>query len=146
MTDSLSPALRSERMARIRSKDTAPEMRLRQQLHRRGLRFRLHSGKLPGKPDLVFPRYKVVVFVHGCFWHRHEGCKIATTPKSNTEFWLAKFERNKNRDREVIEAIRQSGWKVIVVWECQLKPASACSTAAELAAEILGKPVSPEIR
>ena len=85
-------------MSRIRSKDTQPELALRKALHMQGFRYRLHGAGLPGKPDLVFPRYKTVVFVHGCFWHRHEGCRIATTPKSNTQFWTDKFERNAARD------------------------------------------------
>ena len=91
MVDFLTTAQRSERMSRIRGKDSQPELALRRVLHRLGLRYRLHAKELPGKPDLVFPRHKAVVFVHGCFWHRHKGCNIATTPKSNTPFWVEKF-------------------------------------------------------
>ena len=102
MADFLTPAERSERMSRIRSRDTSPEIALRKALHRLGLRFRLNDKRLPGKPDLVFPRYKTAVFVHGCFWHRHQVCNIATTPKTNTAFWQEKFDRNVARDRRVI--------------------------------------------
>lgn len=120
MTDFLSPAERSERMSRIRSKDTQPELLLRKALHRLGLRYRLHGTGLPGKPDLVFPRYKAVVFVHGCFWHHHTGCKIATTPKSNTPFWLEKFKKNVARDTRVAAELEALGWRVFIVWECEL--------------------------
>jgi len=109
MTDFLSPAERSDRMSRIRGKDTQPELTLRKVLHRLGLRYRLHGAGLPGKPDLVFPRYRTVVFVHGCFWHRHDGCNIATTPKSNTPFWLEKFEKNVARDARVATQLEALG-------------------------------------
>src|SRR5687767_4934683 len=98
MPDFLTPSERSARMARIRSTNTSPELALRRALHQLGLRFRLHTAGLPGKPDLAFPRHKAVVLVHGCFWHRHHGCKIATTPKSNTAYWQEKFDRNVARD------------------------------------------------
>jgi DNA mismatch endonuclease, patch repair protein len=117
MADTLRPAQRSERMSRIRGKDSQPELALRRVLHRLGLRYRLHVSNLPGKPDLVFPRYKAVVFVHGCFWHRHGGCKIATTPKSNTSFWLDKFEKNVARDARNTMQLRDMGWRVFVAWE-----------------------------
>ncbi len=107
-------------MSRIRGKDTQPELALRKALHRLGLRYRLHGAGLPGKPDLVFPRYRTVVFVHGCFWHRHAGCKIASTPKSNMSFWLEKFEKNIARDARVTAQLEATGWKVLVVWECEL--------------------------
>ncbi|MGQ7814500.1 very short patch repair endonuclease [Metapseudomonas furukawaii] len=123
MTDFLSPAERSERMSRIRGKDTQPELALRKVLHRLGLRYRLHGAGLPGKPDLVFPRYRTVVFVHGCFWHRHSGCKIATTPKSNTQFWQEKFDKNIARDAQTAIELQASGWIVLVVWECELASA-----------------------
>lgn len=121
-------------MARIRGKDTQPELALRRALHRQGFRYRLHGAGLPGKPDLVFPRYKTVVFVHGCFWHRHADCKIATTPKSNTPFWVEKFQKNMERDRRVAKALKDSGWCVLVVWECEL----ASHRKAQAAAERLG--------
>ena len=120
MVDSLTPDERSERMSRIRGKDTAPELALRRALHGLGLRYRLHGASLPGRPDLVLRRYEAVVFVHGCFWHRHSGCKVANMPKSNTVFWKAKFERNVQRDAEVRRALKRLGWRVFVVWECEL--------------------------
>jgi len=133
MVDSLSPAERSKRMSRIQGKNTAPELALRKVLHRLGLRYRLHRAGLPGSPDLVFPRYKAVVFVHGCFWHRHAGCTIATTPKSNTAFWLEKFEKNVARDTRVTAQLEEQGWRVFVVWECEVSsPGRAISTGEEL--------------
>jgi DNA mismatch endonuclease (patch repair protein) len=108
-------------MARIRSSNTSPEIALRRELHRLGLRFTLGNKKLPGKPDLVFPRHRAVVFVHGCFWHRHPGCNIATTPKSNTVFWQEKFDRNVARDARVIGELEQLGWRVFVAWECEVQ-------------------------
>lgn len=137
MADFLSPSERSERMSRIRGKDTAPELTLRKILHSLGLRYRLHGAGLPGKPDLVFPRYKAVIFVNGCFWHHHTGCKIATTPKSNTLFWTRKFERNVARDAQVNAALTALGWRVFVAWECELASANkAAATADRLAAMI----------
>ena len=120
MVDSLSPAERSERMSRIRGRNTAPELALRRSLHALGLRYRLHGAALPGRPDLVLRRFGAVVFVHGCFWHRHHGCKVANMPKSNMAFWQAKFERNVQRDAEVRRALKRLGWRVFVVWECEL--------------------------
>lgn len=108
-------------MSAIRSGNTKPEMILRKILHARGFRYRLHYSKLSGKPDLVFPRYRAALFVHGCFWHRHEGCKYATTPSSNEKFWADKFEKNVTRDRRAIEALLAEGWRVGVVWECLFK-------------------------
>lgn len=106
-------------MRRVRRRDTKPEMLLRRALWARGLRYRLHASDLPGTPDLVFRGARVAVFVHGCFWHRHEGCRRATTPKSNREYWLPKFERNVERDRRKEEALRRLGWRIAVVWECE---------------------------
>lgn len=143
MVDFLTPAQRSERMSRIRGKDSRPELALRRVLHRLGLRYRLHATDLPGKPDLVFPRYKAVVFVHGCFWHRHDGCKIATTPKSNTPFWVEKFEKNKARDSRVAAALRNIGWRVFVVWECDLAPSKVEATGGQLAVVIRNIETSP---
>lgn len=120
MTDFLTTAQRSERMSRIRGRDTKPELVLRKLLHARGFRYRLHRKDLPGKPDLVLPRHLTVVFVHGCFWHRHQGCCIATTPKSNTQFWVEKFERNVARDLRSTQALEKLGWRVHIVWECEL--------------------------
>jgi DNA mismatch endonuclease (patch repair protein) len=141
MADTLTPSERSERMSRIRSRDTKPELVLRKALHALGLRYRLGS-RLPGKPDLVFPRYKAVVFVHGCFWHRHEGCKVATTPKSNTDFWTEKFGRNVARDARVTRELEEAGWRVFVAWECDLAGKVRPAAFAEaLAGSIRGKAV-----
>ena len=120
MVDSLTPSERSERMSRISGKDTAPELAIRRVLHALGLRYRLHGASLPGRPDLVLRRHEAVVFVHGCFWHRHSGCNVANMPKSNTVFWKTKFDRNVQRDAEVRRALKRRGWRVFVVWECQL--------------------------
>jgi len=136
--DFLTPGQRSERMSRIRSRDTGPELALRHALHRLGLRYRLRNRHLPGNPDLVFPRYHAVVFVHGCFWHRHVGCKVANTPKSNTEFWAAKFERNVKRDAKVAWELAALGWRVFLVWECELHTkAGLQATAGRIARGIL---------
>ncbi|WP_430735394.1 very short patch repair endonuclease [Halodesulfovibrio aestuarii] len=108
-------------MGRIRSSNTKPEKIVRSLLHRMGFRFRLHRKDLPGKPDIVLPRYHSVVFVHGCFWHRHEGCKECTTPKTNTEFWLEKFQKNIERDVRVKQELEGAGWHVITVWGCETK-------------------------
>jgi len=130
MVDFLSPSERSERMSRIRSADTSPELALRKALHGLGFRFRLHRKDLPGKPDIVLPRHKAVVFVHGCFWHRHVGCKVASIPKSNTQFWVEKFDRNVARDSQAQELLKAQGWKVIVVWECELSSERKSAEAA----------------
>lgn len=131
MADTLTKAERSERMSRIRGKDTKPELALRRAMHRLGFRFRLHGARLPGRPDLVLPKYRAAVFVHGCFWHRHQGCKIATTPKSNTPFWQAKFDRNVCRDAEVAKALRNLGWRVFTIWECEVASEDKAMHAAE---------------
>jgi DNA mismatch endonuclease (patch repair protein) len=130
MADSLTSERRSWNMSRIRGRDTAPEVRLRSLLHRAGYRFRLHDRKLPGRPDIVLPKYRAMIFVHGCFWHRHEGCSNATTPSTRPEFWNAKFEGNVARDRANAERLSDLGWQVIVVWECDLKkdPAGVLSS------------------
>lgn len=144
MPDFLTPEERSKRMSRIRSSDTSPELALRRALHALGLRYRLHSKELPGRPDIVLRRHKAVVFVHGCFWHRHEGCKVATTPKSNTAFWRDKFDRNVARDKNVQSLLREKGWKVIVAWECEVgSQRSAAATARRIASE-LGREVPPK--
>jgi DNA mismatch endonuclease (patch repair protein) len=119
--DTLSVDQRSLLMSRIRGKDTAPELAVRSLLHRMGFRFRLHRRDLPGTPDIVLPRHATVVFVHGCFWHRHAGCKGATTPKTRRAFWRAKFEANVERDRRNRRDLRKLGWKVLTVWECQIR-------------------------
>jgi DNA mismatch endonuclease (patch repair protein) len=119
--DTLTPEERSKLMGRIRGKNTKPELLVRSLLHRAGYRFSLHRKNLPGKPDIVLRKYKTVVFVHGCFWHRHTGCKVASTPKSNTEFWQAKFDRNVSNDRNHRRALKNLGWHVLTVWECELR-------------------------
>jgi len=119
MADIVTPAQRSRMMSGIRSKNTKPEILVRRFLHRHGLRFRLHHPDLPGKPDLVLPKYKAAVFVHGCFWHQHPGCRFAYTPKSNVEKWKAKFQANRARDERTLEALLEYGWRVFTVWECQ---------------------------
>ena len=121
MTDIKSPADRSRNMAAIKGKDTKPEMIVRKYLFSRGLRFRVQVRKLPGTPDIVLPKYKTAIFVNGCFWHGHEGCKYFRLPKSNIEFWKEKIERNIERDKESELALLDLGWKVIRVWECELR-------------------------
>ena len=118
--DSLSASERSERMARVRGKDTKPELAVRSLLHRLGYRYRLHAKELPGRPDLVFRPRRRAIFVHGCFWHRHEGCKLARMPKSRLEFWEPKLEGNRVRDRTNQKALSDMGWRYLVVWECEL--------------------------
>lgn len=107
-------------MSKVRGKDTKPEMAVRSYLHRRGLRYRLHDRSLPGKPDLVFKSRRVVVFVHGCFWHGHPGCSKARIPKTREEFWRSKIETNAARDRRSIRRLRALGWRVLVVWQCRI--------------------------
>jgi DNA mismatch endonuclease, patch repair protein len=118
--DRLDKKRRSWNMGRIKGRDTAPEIAVRSLLHREGYRFRLNRKDLPGRPDIVLPGRNAVVFVHGCFWHRHCGCKFCYTPKSNKEFWQAKFAGNVERDRKNMQDLKKLGWHVIVVWECEL--------------------------
>lgn len=120
--DTLTKKERSQRMRLVRQKDTSSEMAVRSFLHREVFRYSLQRRDLPGKPDVVLPKYKTVVFVHGCFWHRHERCKRATTPATNTEFWQAKFEANVDRDRSVMDLLRRAGWRVVIIWECEAVP------------------------
>ncbi len=121
MSDKLTPEKRSWNMSRIKGKDTKIEVEVRKYLFSKGYRFRKNDKRYPGKPDIVLPKYHVAIFVHGCFWHRHEGCKDATTPKTRTEFWLEKFDKNVKNDQIKQEKLRELGWKVIVIWECELK-------------------------
>lgn len=121
MADVHDKATRSYNMSQIKGKNTKPEILVRRFLFSNGFRYRLHDKKLPGKPDIVLRKYKTVIFVHGCYWHRHEGCSYCTFPKSNTEFWINKFEGTKIRDKIHREKLEESGWKVIVIWECQLR-------------------------
>ncbi|AVM44012.1 very short patch repair endonuclease [Victivallales bacterium CCUG 44730] len=119
--DSLTKEKRSWNMSRIRSNDTTPELAVRSFLFRHGFRFRLHVKTLPGHPDIVLPKHKTVIEVRGCFWHRHPGCRQATTPSTNVEFWLEKFKRNVERDRNTEKQLKELGWHLIVIWECELK-------------------------
>jgi DNA mismatch endonuclease (patch repair protein) len=132
MPDVVDKETRSRMMAGIRGKDTQPERVLRSALHRRGLRYRLHFRGLPGRPDIVFPKFRAVIFVHGCFWHRHEGCRYATTPASNAAFWKTKFDSNVSRDQRNIEALLKAGWRVAIVWECELRSSSLPGIAEQL--------------
>jgi len=118
--DKLTPEHRSWNMSRIRSDNTRPELIVRSLLHRMGYRFRLHQKDLPGKPDIVLPKHKTVIFVHGCFWHRHEDCKYAYIPKSRQGFWNNKFKTNIERDKKVNQQLKDLGWKVNIIWECEL--------------------------
>lgn len=121
MADVMTPEQRSRCMAAIKGKDTKPEMIVRKYLFSRGMRFRVQVRKLPGTPDIVLPKYKTVIFVNGCFWHGHEDCKYFRLPKSNVEFWKEKIKRNIERDRESMQALLDLGWKIIRVWECELR-------------------------
>lgn len=120
MADQIPDARRSWNMSRIRGGDTRPELLVRSFLHGVGLRFRVHERTLPGRPDLVFKRARTVVFVHGCFWHRHANCRLATTPSKNNEFWHVKFRSNVERDSRVVAQLEQLGWNVEIVWECEI--------------------------
>ncbi len=117
--DKISKETRSAVMRQVKSEDTELEMKVRRLLHRMGYRFRLHRKDLPGKPDIVLPKRRAVILIHGCFWHQHEGCPRSARPTSNVEFWAKKLDRNIQRDRENLQALRESGWRVLVVWECE---------------------------
>jgi len=121
MPDVSTPRKHSEMMSKIRGHDTQPEIRVRSMLHSAGFRFRLHSRTVVGKPDLTLPRYGSLIFVHGCFWHRHEGCRYAYVPKSNQAFWNRKFNANRTRDIEVTAQAEKLGWRVVIVWECETR-------------------------
>lgn len=124
MADRHTKEQRSHNMAAIHSSSTQPELSLRHALWRQGFRYLINDKHLPGRPDIVLPRYRTAIFVHGCFWHGHNGCKYYNVPKTNTEFWAAKIARNKERDQEVWRKLEAKGWSVIIVWECQLKKAN----------------------
>lgn len=121
MADTLTSERRSWNMSRIKGRNTGPELHLRSLLHRAGFRFRLHVREMPGRPDIVLPRYRSVIFVHGCFWHRHSGCKNTTTPSTRREFWQEKFDGNVSRDERNRAQLETAGWTVLTVWECELK-------------------------
>jgi DNA mismatch endonuclease (patch repair protein) len=133
MVDIVDAATRSRMMAGIRGKNTKPETRLRHALHLAGFRYRIHVSKLPGTPDLVFPMYKAVIFVHGCFWHQHPECWWSTSPSSNTDFWASKLGQNSERDARNISNLRELGWRVAVVWECSFRLASEAEVASRVA-------------
>ena len=125
MADRISRERRSWNMSRIRGENTRPERAVRSLLHRMGFRFRLHRRDLPGTPDIVLPKYRTVVFVHGCYWHRHPGCRYAYTPKSRVEFWKTKFSQNVKRDVQVRSELETLGWNIVIVWECELRDSEA---------------------
>ena len=118
--DSISPEHRSWNMAQVKGKDTRPELKVRSWLFKNGYRYRKNDSRLPGKPDVVMPKYQTVIFVHGCFWHRHPGCKNTRMPKSNIDFWETKFSRNVENDERHVRELESLGWRVIVIWECEL--------------------------
>jgi DNA mismatch endonuclease (patch repair protein) len=132
VTDIVDQQTRSRMMSGIRGKDTKPELALRRVLHARGFRFRLHASKIHGRPDLTLPKHRAVVFVHGCFWHRHEGCCYTTSPSTRPEFWQAKFEANVARDSTVRTRLLEEGWRVATVWECALRKTDQVKAAAEI--------------
>lgn len=136
MTDRISEEHRSWNMSRIKGKDTKIEVLVRKRLFSEGFRFRKNDKRYPGHPDVVLPKYKTVIFINGCFWHRHEGCKYATTPKTRTEFWQQKFERNMSNDMKHRNELQEAGWNVVTIWECQLKKSVFEDTMAELIAEL----------
>jgi DNA mismatch endonuclease, patch repair protein len=136
MTDVHSKEMRSFNMSRIRGKDTKPEMLVRKFLFGNGFRYRLHDAKLPGKPDIVLTKYKTAIFVNGCFWHGHKGCNYFVLPKTRTEWWLQKIKGTMARDRAAEIALNVLGWKVMVIWECQLKKNNLSTTLAGLLSEI----------
>ncbi|KMP11495.1 endonuclease [Candidatus Nitromaritima sp. SCGC AAA799-C22] len=123
MTDTITPSKRSKLMSKVRSKDTKPEMIVRRMVFKLGFRYRLHQSDLPGKPDLVFRKLKKIIFVHGCFWHKHSlpSCRLSRLPKSKLNYWLQKLESNKIRDKKNRAKLTQAGWKILIIWECQLK-------------------------
>src|SRR5687767_4060692 len=133
MADVHTTEIRSYNMSRISSTNTKPEILVRRFLHANGFRYKLHDKTLPGKPDLVLPKYKTVIFVHGCFWHGHEGCRYYVVPKTRTEWWLNKINGNIANDKKAAEALLASGWKIIEVWECELKSANFSATLKKIA-------------
>ena len=128
MADVHSQAIRSKNMAAIKGKNTKPEMLVRKFLHANGYRYKLHDKNLPGKPDIVLPKYKTVIFVHGCYWHGHKNCKYFVVPKTRTEWWLNKINGNIANDEKAVKALKKEGWKVITIWECNLKSSKVAKT------------------
>lgn len=136
MADVHSKSVRSYNMSRIKGKNTKPELIVRRFLHSAGLRYRLHSKHLPGKPDIILKKYRTVIFVNGCFWHGHRGCRYFVIPKTRTGFWVEKIGRTAKKDKENMKALQQEGWHVIVIWECQLKKEDIDDTLKKLEQEI----------
>ena len=132
MVDIVDRETRSRMMSGIRGSNTKPELALRRALHAAGFRFRLHDRRLPGKPDIVLPKFHAAVFVHGCFWHRHEGCRFATTPATRPDFWATKFKANAMRDGRALQELAEAKWRVATVWECALRESGAQTVAAKL--------------
>jgi len=128
MADVHNKVTRSYNMSRIRSENTKPEMLVRKFLHAQGFRYKLHDKKLPGKPDIVLPKYKTIIFIHGCFWHGHNNCKYFVVPKTRTKWWMNKIAANKANDEKAVKALKKNDWKVITIWECKLKTTKANST------------------
>lgn len=137
MTDILSKEQRTKCMSHIRSKNTKPEILVRRFLFAHGFRFRLHRKDLPGKPDIVLPKYKTVIFINGCFWHGHEGCKYASIPETNSDFWQSKISGNIERDKSTYSKLYSLGWRVIEIWQCQLKPKTKDHTLNNLIKELV---------
>ena len=133
MADVHTKEQRSYNMSRIKGRDTKPEMLVRLFLHALGFRYKLHDKSLHGKPDIVLPKYKTIIFIHGCFWHGHANCKYYSVPKTRTEWWLTKINGNITKDALTVKALKKEGWKVTVVWECGLKPSKAAGTLNKLA-------------
>jgi DNA mismatch endonuclease (patch repair protein) len=138
--DKLTPERRSDNMRQIRSQNTSPELALRRMLHQLGYRFRIHRKDLPGKPDLVFPARKKVIFVHGCFWHQHPACREGRVPGSRLEYWGPKLRRNQERDANAQERLKELGWQCMVLWECELKDAQAAVRRARLFLGLAARP------
>lgn len=146
MSDVVNAVTRSRMMAGIKGKNTKPEMALRRALHARGFRYCLHSKKVKGRPDLVLPKHRAIIFVHGCFWHRHEGCRYATTPATRVAFWQAKFDANVARDSAVRGALLAAGWRVATIWECALrKPEQIAAAADQLSTWLLSETETLEL-
>jgi DNA mismatch endonuclease (patch repair protein) len=144
MADIVDAKTRSRMMRGIRSKDTKPELMVRRYLHAQGYRFRIHPKNVPGKPDVVLPKYRAAIFVHGCFWHRHKNCRLAYNPKSRTEFWQTKFDQNVARDNAAVSRLLETGWRIMIVWECALRDSELRETGLESIAEWIqsGQPQS----
>lgn len=132
MADVHTPETRSYNMSRIRGKNTKPEIIVRKYLHSKGFRFRLHKKEMPGKPDIVLPKYKTVIFINGCFWHGHKNCKYFVVPKTRTEWWISKIEKNRLVDKRNNDKLKKNGWKIITIWECQLRSKNFSKTLYKL--------------